>query len=80
MAWNTKVVANPGRRVLTSEWDTFKWVGYANWLVSMTRVDFAYVTNMIGRHANNPGEEHVQMMKHAMRYLVGTPHTTTETS
>jgi hypothetical protein len=72
MAGNTRVVANPGRRVLTSEWDTFKWVGYANWLVSMTRVDFAYVTNMIGRHANNPGEEHVQMMKHAMRYLVGT--------
>jgi hypothetical protein len=50
----------------------YKWVGFANWLVSMTRVDFAHVTNMIGRHSNNPGEEHVEAMKHAMRYLVGT--------
>jgi hypothetical protein len=69
MLGDVTIVANEGRRVLASEWDTFKWVGYANWLVSMTRVDMAYVVNMIGRHANNPGEEHVKAMKHALRYF-----------
>lgn len=72
MPGDVDVKANVGRRVPSSEWDTFKWVGYANWLVSMTRVDMAHVTNMVGRHANNPGEEHVALMKHAMRYLIGT--------
>ena len=35
MQGNTEVFPNMGRRVLASEWDTFKWVGYANWPVSM---------------------------------------------
>jgi hypothetical protein len=72
MLGDEDIVANTGRRVLASEWDTFKWVGYANWLVSMTRVDMAAVVNFIGRHANNPGEEHVKAMRHALRYLMGT--------
>ena len=72
MPGDITIRVNEGRKVTRQEWDTYKWVGYANWLVSMTRVDLAYVTNMIGRHSNNPGEEHIAVMKHVMRYLIGT--------
>jgi hypothetical protein len=72
MPLEVKVEKNLGARVLAHEWDTFMWVGFANWLVSMTRVAMAGVPNMIGRHSNNPGVEHVEIMRHAMRYLVGT--------
>jgi hypothetical protein len=72
MPGEMEIRKNDGRKVLASEWDTFKWVGYANWLVSMTRVDLAGVVNQIGRHTNNPGEQHLEIMKHAMRYLIGT--------
>jgi hypothetical protein len=63
---------NTGRKVLANEWDTYMWVGFANWLACMTRVDLAYVTNLCGRHTHNPGEEHVAVMRHALRYLAGT--------
>ena len=63
---------NEGERVSKEEWDYFKWCGFANWLVSMTRPDMAYVTNMCGRHSHNPGQEHVAVQKHALRYLAGT--------
>jgi hypothetical protein len=72
MPLDVNIVKNEGDKVPTHIWDTYMWVGFANWLVSMTRVDMAGVTNMIGRHSNNPGVEHVDIMRHAMRYLAGT--------
>jgi hypothetical protein len=72
MPLGVKIEKNEGEKVLADEWDTYMWVGFANWLVSMTRVDMAGVTNKTGRHSHNPGIEHVEVMRHTMRYLAGT--------
>ena len=65
-------VENSGRRILPSEWDYFKWCGFANWLVTNTRTDIANGVNMLGRYSQNPGEDHVAVQKHLLRYLAGT--------
>eukprot|EP00615_Pteridomonas_danica_P004897 CAMPEP_0114332642 /NCGR_PEP_ID=MMETSP0101-20121206/3223_1 /TAXON_ID=38822 ORGANISM="Pteridomonas danica, Strain PT" /NCGR_SAMPLE_ID=MMETSP0101 /ASSEMBLY_ACC=CAM_ASM_000211 /LENGTH=238 /DNA_ID=CAMNT_0001463393 /DNA_START=140 /DNA_END=856 /DNA_ORIENTATION=- len=72
MPLDIELTDNTGRRVMIDEWDYFKWCGYANWLVTNTRPDVALVTNQCGRYAQNPGEEHVLVQKHALRYLAGT--------
>ena len=69
---NYEFKTNDGEKVPTSEWDYFKWVGFANWLVTNTRPDFALVTNMCGRYSNNPSADHVKVQKHALRYLAST--------
>jgi len=72
MPLDVMFLPNEGKRVLPSEWDYFMWCGFANWLASMTRVDFSLVTNLCGRHSHNPGEHHVEVQRHALRYLAGT--------
>lgn len=72
MLVDIEVLPNEGRRISVDEWDYFKWCGFANWLATNTRPDFALVTNLCGRHAQNPGEEHIAIQKHALRYLAGT--------
>lgn len=72
MPVDVEVLPNKGRRIAVEEWDYFKWCGFANWLVTNTRPDMALVTNLCGRHAQNPGEEHVAIQKHALRYLAGS--------
>jgi hypothetical protein len=72
MPMDIEVLPNEGRRVPINEWDYFKWCGFANWLVTNTRPDLALVTNLCGRHAQNPGDDHVAIQKHALRYLAGT--------
>ena len=71
MPLDANVQPNQGRRIPPTEWDYYKWCGFANWLL-MTRFDMALVTNLTGRHSHNPGIEHVDLQKHALRYLAGT--------
>jgi hypothetical protein len=63
---------NEGRRVPLHDWDYFKWVGFANWLATMTRPDLAFVTNLCARFAQNPGDSHVAVQRHVLRYIAGT--------
>jgi hypothetical protein len=72
MPVDMEVLTNEGRRIGVDEWDYFKWCGFANWLATNTRPDLALVTNLCGRHAQNPGDDHVAIQKHALRYLAGT--------
>jgi len=66
------MVPNQGVKVPTQEWDYYKWVGYANWLATMTRIDLGHVTNMCGRFSHNPSDDHVAVQQHALRYIAGT--------
>lgn len=72
MPLDSDMKPNEGDRVPTSEWDYYKWVGYANWLATMTRVDLGHVTNMCGRFSHNPSDDHVNIQKHVLRYIAGT--------
>jgi len=63
---------NSGRRIGPDEWDYFMWCGFANWLATNTRMDCAGAVNLCGRYSQNPGEDHVAMQKHVLRYLAGT--------
>lgn len=72
MPHNVDMQPNTGRRVPTKDWDYYGWCGNANWLCVMTRPDLCCVTNWCGRFSHNPGEEHVAIQRHALRYLAGT--------
>ena len=60
------------RRVPTSEFDYFKFVGFLNWLAISTRVDLAGAVGVLGRYSSKPLLQHVQLAKHVMRYVGGT--------
>ena len=68
---NVNARKNEGPRVPKEEWDYFKFCGYANWLAVNTMPGIAGAVNLIGRFSQNPGDEHVNLQKHLLRYLVG---------
>ena len=37
-----------------------------------TRPDIAFATSLVSRHAKNPGKQHMEAVKHILRYLQGT--------
>jgi hypothetical protein len=43
-----------------------------NFLVSITRPDMLFVQGKMAKYCNNPGKEHFDIQKHALRFLKGT--------
>lgn len=68
---NVNAKANTGTRVPRDEWDYFKFCGYANWLAVNTMPGLAGAVNLVGRFSQNPGDDHIYLQRHILRYLAG---------
>lgn len=43
-------------------------------LASVSRPDISFAVNLVCRYTNNPNSNHVNAVKHIIRYLIGTKH------